>query len=81
MEDFHDQTTEPREEEGVVNDESPTSSMSSQEHLETAGDPQVPPMDTIAEEKEDTTSNDGSEHNPAEQIPSANIQLQVSMDT
>lgn len=38
-------------------------------------------MDTIAEEPsggEDATSNDGSEHNPAENVSSGNITLQVS---
>lgn len=38
-------------------------------------------MGTIAEEPsggEDATSNDGSEHNPAENVPSGNITLQVS---
>lgn len=63
-------------------EDSPASSSSSLEHIETS--PQVldhsymtvdAPMDTIAEE--DTTSNEGSEHNLAEQHDSAdNIKLQ-----
>ncbi|XP_011410345.2 PREDICTED: serine/threonine-protein kinase D3-like, partial [Amphimedon queenslandica] len=56
---------------------SPTSSLSSQEHLESES---AVPMDPIAEEPsggEDAVSNDDSEHNPAENVPSANITLQV----
>lgn len=39
-------------------------------------------MDPIAEEPTDpvdTVSNDGSEHNPADNAPSANITLQVGV--
>ena len=40
-----------------------------------------PSMDTIAEEPsgDDSTSNDGSDHNQAESTPSGNIALQVML--
>jgi protein kinase D len=58
-------------------EESPTSSISSQDQLETGL--VAPSMGTITEEPsgtEDTISNDSSDHNLAENVPSGNITLQ-----